>query len=260
MGIFSFFTRDEDTEPERSEENQTSTPELGRQPESAAIGELFKDMRMDVFDKENLPLLSGRLAENTPDTLTLTRLPGELSFPIATIGASVTLNGYDKKLIPICLSGTVQESSRTQFKVKNLKLESHAENRDNFRLPYSAPVSLYRKDDTYFRNAEDCTLINISTGGCCIQSEYAHTENEVLRIKIKLEEYAPLTFLGQIIRCSEHTPGQFWYGILFAQLTDQETASLSKTLYNLQMGIKTTHMRSEDGSWTGGKGTGGGRL
>ena len=82
----------------------------------------------------------------------------------------------------------------------------------------------------------------------------------MLRIKIKLEEYAPLTFLGQIIRCSEHTPGQFWYGILFAQLTDQETASLSKTLYNLQMGIKTTHMRSEDGSWTGGKGTGGGRL
>lgn len=246
MGIFSFFSREEDDEDEYEEEQ---TQEAGRQPESALTGELFKGMRMDVTDKEGLPLLSGKVSEKSPDSLSLTRLPGELSFKIVTIGTTVNINGFDKKLIPISLSGTVQESSRTIFKLKNLKVESHAENRDNFRLPYTAPVSLFRKEDDHFRHPEECTLINISTGGCCVQSEYIHMEDEVLRIRVKLEEYAPLNFLGQIVRCVEHAPGQFWYGILFAQLTEQEITALNKTLYNLQMGIKETRVRSEEDRW-----------
>ena len=48
----------------------------------------------------------------------------------------------------------------------------------------------------------------------------------------------------------EHGRGQFWYGILFAQLTEQEITSLNKTLYNLQMGIKETRIRaSDDDRW-----------
>ena len=141
------------------------------------------------------------------------------------------------------------ESTRTSFKLKSLRIESHAENRDTFRLPFTAPVSLYRKEDTHLKNPEECQLINISTGGCCVQSEYIHMEDEVLRIRVKLEEYAPLNFLGQIVRCVEHTPGQFWYGILFAQLTEQEITALNKTLYNLQMGIKETRIRSDEGHW-----------
>ena len=53
MGIFSFFSREEDDEDEYEEEQ---TQEAGRQPESALTGELFKGMRMDVTDKEGLPL------------------------------------------------------------------------------------------------------------------------------------------------------------------------------------------------------------
>ena len=45
MGIFSFFSREEDDEDEYEEEQ---TQEAGRQPESALTGELFKGMRMDV--------------------------------------------------------------------------------------------------------------------------------------------------------------------------------------------------------------------
>jgi len=249
MGIFSFFSREAEDEEEEEKTEEVTEKAPHKQPESALSGDLVKGMRMDVLDKEGIPLLTGKVSEKTADTLTLTRLPGDLSFKIAAIGSTVRLNGYDKKLIPISLSGTVQESTRTLFTAKNLKVESHAENRDNFRLPYTAPVSLYRKDDTHFRNAEECTLVNISTGGCCVKSEYVHIEDEVLRIRIKLDDYAPLNFMGQIVRCTEHAPGEFWYGILFAQLTEQETTSLSKTLYNLQMGIKDTLMRDEDGYW-----------
>lgn len=250
MGIFSFFSKEyEEDEEELMQEAEAPARRTPVQPESAPSGELFQGMRIDVMTKDGEPLLSGRIVELGEDTLTLGRLPGELSFKTATLGTTVSLSGYDKKLIPICLSATVQESARTSFKLKNLKVESHAENRDTFRLPFAAPVSLYHKEDTHFKNPEECKLVNISTGGCCVQSEYIHMEDEVLRIRVKLEEYAPLNFLGQIVRCVEHAPGQFWYGILFAQLTEQEITALNKTLYNLQMGIKETRVRSEEDRW-----------
>lgn len=251
MGILSFFIKEyDDDDDEEYEEAEQPAQQSPVRPESALTGELFDGMRVELMTKEGEPLLSAKIAERTDDTLTLKRLPGDLSFKICPIGASVSISGYDKKLIPICLSATVQEAGRTLYKLKNLKIESHAEHRDNFRLPFSAPVSLYHKEDEHYKNPEGCLLVNISTGGCCIQSEYIHMEDEVLRIRMKLEEYAPLTFLGQIVRCVEHAPGQFRYGILFAQLTEQEITTLNKTLYNLQMGIKETRIRStEDGSW-----------
>lgn len=248
MGIFSFFSRDTEEDEDELELEQPSLP--GQQTDSAPTGELFEGMRVEVMTKEGSPLLSGRITERTDDTLTLSRLPGELSFKITSLNSAVSLSGYDKKLIPISLSATVEESTRTTLKLKDLKVESHTENRDTFRLPFSAPVSIYRKEDDRFRNPEECQLVNISTGGCCIQSEYIHMEDEVLRVRVKLEEYAPLNFIGQIVRCVEHAPGQFRYGILFAQLTEQEITSLNKTLYNLQMGIKETRIRSsEDKAW-----------
>lgn len=249
MGIFSFLTHDDDEDEEDDSIEIEASADIERDSDHALTGELFEGMRLDVMDKDGSPLLSGRITSFDPDTLSLGRLPGELSFKISPLGTTVSLSGYDKKLIPICLSATVSESTRTTFVLKNPKVESHSENRDNFRLPYSAPVSLYRKEDTHFKSPEDCLLVNISTGGCCVQSEYIHMEDEVLRIRVKLDEYAPLNFLGQIIRCVEHTPGVFWYGILFAQLTEQEITALNKTLYNLQMGIKETRVRGEDGHW-----------
>ena len=250
MGIFSFFSREsEEDEDLLQEEVERSVQAEFRLPENAPTGELFEGMRIDVATKEGDPLLSGRIVERTADTLTLGRMPGELSFKISPLNTSVSLSGYDKKLIPISLSATVEESTRTLFRLKELKVESHAENRETFRLPFTAPVSIYRKDDDHFRNSEECTLINISTGGCCIQSEYVHVEDEVMRIRVKLDDYAPLNFLGQVVRCVERRPGQFWYGILFAQLTEQEITALNKTLYNLQMGIKETRIRSDECHW-----------
>ena len=252
MGIFSFFSRDTEEEEESEEllRKEVETPSTSNT--SAVSGQLFDGMRLNVATKDGGILFSGQVVKHTPSSLTLSRQPGQLSFKIIPLGASVSLSGYDKKLIPLNLIASVEESSRTSFKAKDLKIENHAENRDNFRLPINAPVSLYRKDDDHFRNPEECELIDISTGGCCIQTEYVHVEDEVVRIRIKLEDYAPLNFLGQVVRCSERDRGLFRYGVLFAQLTEQEITTLSKTLYNLQMGVRDTHMRenpSQPGHW-----------
>lgn len=250
MGIFSFFSRDDDEDEdlleEEEEEQEARQP---RQPDNATTGELFEGMRLDVANKEGELIITGRIVGRTANSLTLGRLPGELSFKILTLNSTVYLNGYDKKLVPISLSATVEESTRTALKLKNLKVESHEEGRDNFRLPYSTPITIYRRDDEQLRNPEHCQLVNISTGGCCIQSEYVHMEDEVIRIQMKLEDYAPMEFLGQVVRCSNQVRGVFNYGILFAQMTDPEITSLNKTLYNLQMGIKDIHMRNSEGHW-----------
>ncbi|MBD5162855.1 MAG: PilZ domain-containing protein [Oscillibacter sp.] len=249
MGIFSFFSRDDKDDEKPLQETDQQSQQDPFQPETAPTEDVYEGMQLDVTTKEGEPLLSGRVTEFSSDTLTLGRLPGELSFKVTPAETAVSLIGYDKRLMPICLSGVVEESGRTILRLKNLKIEHLAEHRDNFRLPFTAPVSLYRLSDERLRNPEECTLVNISTGGCCVQSEYVHVEDEVLRIRVKLEDYAPLSFLGQVVRCVEHTPGQYRYGILFAQQTEQEITALNKTLYNLQMGIKKTHVRSESGHW-----------
>ena len=252
MGIFSFFTRNDDDDEDEEllkEEEEEQEELIPRTSESTTPGELFEGMRVDVTSKEGEFILTGRIVERAADSLTLGRLPGELSFKILTLNSTVKVNGYDKKLVPICLSGSVEESSRTALKLKNLKVESHEESRDNFRLPYSTPITIYRWDDEQLSNPEQCQLVNISTGGCCIQSEYVHMEDEVIRIFIKLEDYTPLKFLGQVVRCSNQVRGVFNYGILFAQLTEPEITTLNKMLYNLQMGIKDIHVRSDDGHW-----------
>ena len=138
----------------------------------------------------------------------------------------------------------------SDLKVKDMKAEVHDETRENFRLPLTAPAFLYRKDDDHYRHPEDCQLVNISTGGCCVESEYVHSEDEVVRIRIKLEEYSPCNHIGQIVRCTERN-GKFQYGILFAQLTEQEITSLNRMLFNLQMGMRQTLMKAEEGHWEG---------
>lgn len=248
MGIFSFFFNDEDEDDD--DELLDEEEDGGKRPtaKNSSSLQLYVGMQLDIF-KDGKLLHAGQITSLNGDRLTLSRLPGALSFKICPLDANITLRGYDKRLVPINLTGTVEESSRVIFKVKDLRVQTHSEARDNFRLPYSTPASLFRADDEHFRNPEECQLVDISTGGCGVESEYVHLEDDVVRIRIKLESYAPLTFLGQIVRCVENDDGKFRYGILFAQLTEQETDTLNKTLYNLQMGIRDAHMRSAPGQY-----------
>ena len=72
----------------------------------------------------------------------------------------------------------------------------------------------------------------------------------MLRLWIKLRDYAPMEFMGEIIRVVEYQPGKFRYGFLFAQLKESELTELTRTLYNLQVGNVGPRRRSEDtGHW-----------
>ena len=248
MSIFSsLFSRGDEDDFEN--ESGSTSGDRASQPEGSSTGELQEGMRLDITTPDGTPLLAGKITALTPTTLTLERLPGGLAFKVCSLEASVCASGYDKKMVPIGLRATVQESTRTLLKLKNVMVETHAENRETFRLPLSVPASLYRQDDEHYKSPEECILVDISTGGACIQSEYLHAEDEVLRMRLKLDDYTPVSFRGEIVGCVEHAAGQFRYGFLFAQLTEEEITSLNKILFNIQMGIKRTHMRTEIGHW-----------
>ncbi|MCI8477191.1 MAG: PilZ domain-containing protein [Oscillospiraceae bacterium] len=222
--------------PQKKEEKPTDFPPL------------FKGMTLDVVTRDGKPLLTGRLTSYTPDGLTIERLPGWLSFETYTLGSAVTVRGYTNKMTPFNLKATIQESSRIVCKLKDLVVEPYVEQRLTFRLPVNLQASLFYQHDVHCENAEHCTLVDISTGGACIQSEFMHAEGEVLRLKFQIEDYQPMNYLGEIIRVYEEKDG-YKYGFLFAQLTEDELTALTRTLYNVQVGNRREWRRSDAGHW-----------
>lgn len=244
MGIFStLFGRDRDYE---SEDSYTGEDEF-----SAEFPMMFTGMSLTLDTPEGEIILTGRLTEFSADkgTLSLERLPGGLSFGIREVGSAVLVRGIKDDMTPFFLRGTIQESTRLVCRLKDLKVKPIPEQRSNFRLLVSAPATMCYRADENFSHPEECTLVDISTGGASVESEYLHAVDEVLRLKVKLYDYAPMEFLGEIIRVTELSTGQFRYGFLFAQLKESELRDLTRTLYNIQVGNHNTKSRSAMGHW-----------
>lgn len=245
MGIFSFFNRDQDleaylpapTEPALEETNQ-------------GFPEMCREMPIEIVEKTGRVLNTGLITEHGGTELTMGRHPGGLSFKVCEPGSTVFVRGCDNKMNQFYLRATVEESSRIQMRLKDLEPEVHENHRDTFRLAVNnVPISIYYMNDERFERPEECRLVDISTGGCCFTSEYLHGEGEVLRIKVKLEDYVAMDFIGEVIRVVECGPNEFRCGVLFAQLKKEEINSLTKVLFNMQLGNRREHSRTEDGHW-----------
>ncbi|MDE7244918.1 MAG: PilZ domain-containing protein, partial [Oscillospiraceae bacterium] len=240
---------DDDDELEDEEELEEEEEDKNLPP---SLTELRVGMTLDVIGADNKLILSGRITGYRNGCATLERLPGWISFEIIPKDTEVSVRGYNNKMVQLNWTAKVTESSRVLCKLDNIKAikATASENqRQSFRIFMKTPASLYRKEDERLLRPEICTLIDVSTGGCCVESEYVHEDDEVLRIKIKLEDYQPMQFLGQIIRASQEDDGHYRYGILFAQLTEEELTSLTRTLYNIQVGNRREWTRSESGSF-----------
>ena len=216
------------------------------------LPELHNGMTVSVETGEGVELFRGCISGYTAGStvMTLERLPRGLSFRILNLGADVLLRVCDEEMQQFILKGTVQESTRLLCRFKDMKLKPIDETRESFRLPMRTSAELFYMTDDSRSNPEECTLVDISTGGACIESEYLHAEDEVLRLKIKLEDYLPMEFVGEIIRVVEFRPGKFRYGFLFAQLRESERTDLTRTLYILQVGNRKPWMRTEEGYWS----------
>ena len=245
MGLFSFFNRDQDLADYIPAPVTPAPEETG-----PGLPEMCREMPIEVVEKSGRVLNTGLITEHGGAELTMGRHPGGLSFKVCEPGSTVYVRGCDNKMNQFYLRATVEESSRILMRLKELEPEVHENHRDTFRLAVNnVPISIYYMNDERFERPEECRLVDISTGGCCFTSEYLHGEGEVLRLKIKLEDYVAMDFIGEVIRVVECGPNEFRCGILFAQLKKDEINSLTKVLFNMQLGNRREHSRSEDGHW-----------
>lgn len=246
--LLGFVKDNSDEEDEDLEELEDDEDEDEDEDDSSVLGHLFRGMPLDVITSGNQLALSGKLTSQKEDSLTLERLPGWLAFEVIPVGEPVFVRGYTSRMEQFNLTATVEESSRVLCKLSGVRAAPIDNQRLSFRIPMNTTAWLYRREDERCQRAENCTLVDVSTGGCCIESEYVHEENEVLRIKIKLDDYQPMQFLGQIIRANAYGK-HFRYGILFAQLREDELTSLTRTLYNIQIGNRRAWNQSKEGPW-----------
>nr|WP_325242123.1 PilZ domain-containing protein [uncultured Oscillibacter sp.] len=245
MGIFSFLNRDQDLADYIPAPAAPAPEETG-----PGLPEMCREMPIEVVEKTGRVLNTGLITEHGGTEFTMGRHPGGLSFKVCEPGSTVYVRGCDNKMNQFYLRATVEESTRILMKLKDLEPEVHENQRDTFRLAVNnVPISIYYFNDERFERPEECKLVDISTGGCCFTSEYLHGEGEVLRLKIKLEDYVAMDFIGEVIRVVECGPNEFRCGILFAQLKKDEINSLTKVLFNMQLGNRREHSRSEDGHW-----------
>lgn len=233
-------------------DNTGSSASEPKEPVHDPLPELVTGMSLDIITEEGSQLLTGRISEQSGTSLTLERLPGWISFDTCPEGSKVFVRGYNRRMQGFNMSAVVAESGRTVFRVKDMKLEQVPNQRKSFRLPVNSTASLFRTDDERFSRPERCTLVDISTGGACIESEYIHPEDEVVFLRFKLEDYPTMTFKGQIIRGAEYKDDRYRYGILFAQLTQDELTALTRTMFNIQTGNRRLWDRDENGTWGSG--------
>ncbi len=240
--LSSLFSRNKDN----SEQVQGYEEEA---PEEAAAEVPFlpKGTIVDISLDNGQFLLTGRVTSYEGQNLTVERKTGQLAFAICPVNSLIKIRGIGTNMMPFELRGRVEESTRVICKIRDAVPIVHEEHRGGFRLYLDTEVSLYAADDERLENPEKCRLVNISIGGACVESEFLHGEDEVLRLKVQIAEYAPMNFLGQVVRVNEATSGRFRYGILFAQMDEQETAALTKTLFNIQTGNHETRSRNRDG-------------
>lgn len=221
-------------------------PVLSERPDKQELPSLSRGMVIHVTLPSGDDLLTGKLVSLSSSGLVLERLPHALSFKVCDKGEHVFIRGCNQQLVPFIIQGTVEESTRTAFRLKDLKSVPLNEHRDNFRLALNSPATLHYLSDDRFQNPESCVLLDISVGGARIQSEFLHAEGEALNLRVKLEDYAAMEFLGEIIRVEESPSGVFQYGFLFAQLTEDEITSLAKTIYNIQVGNRSAWLQFPD--------------
>lgn len=245
MGIFSFFSRN------REIDNYVEAPAAAVKTEHTAPGlpELNVGMAVEVMEESGQSLNSGLITEYKDREVTIGRKPGALSFKLSEIGSTLFIRGCDSRMTQFYLRARVLESTRTTIKLGELEPEVRDNHRGNFRLAINAPISIYYLNDERMERPEKCILVDISTEGCCIQSEYLHGEGEVLHLKVKLDEYVAMDFIGEVIRVNDCGANGFRCGILFAQLKKDEIENLTKMLFNIQLGNRREHSRSETGHW-----------
>lgn len=205
------------------------------------------NMPIEVRSVGGKTLLIGKLASFGLGLTVIERIPGAFSLLVLEPGVNVVVCGYNEDMETILFSGVVRVSTVFQCQVENLRLIETACMRTTPRLPmFDKEAELFILDKNRLAEGLECRLVNISTTGACVISQYCYPPDSTLRLRVELaKNRGPISLQGKIERANMRDDGSFEYGLLFAQLDQRAYHELQLDMQaakqEVQNKLKSSH-------------------
>ena len=252
MSLFSVFKKhtkdpddvDEEIEGEGEVVHSTARPSSGGGSNVAAP--LNSDMPIEVLiqpdgdEHFSEVFMKGVLGTMEGGVLVVERIPHEFTFPTMEKDTPVHIRGYDKDLNPVIYEGVVDNSTLTDCTFIGLKLFSVNNCRKMPRCPIEVEGTIYLLTDKHMNNPQPCIVKDISTGGACIESEWAYSPGDQLRLKVEVVKGSGcLSYPGTVVRAVPLGNGtRIEYGLLFAALDHRKIRYLQEDMETVKQNIK----------------------
>lgn len=217
--LFSTRAKNEMTDMEWQE---TQEPEA----KGLAAGTLLK-----VFTGGKL-LSIGSIRSIGSENLAIVRQPGQQELKVCKIGEEVCATNLNDVLPYIyVMRGTVAESTGEELQIVNMKTTRYENQRSSSRLMLDTPVLIYNQEDTQLKSVKGIGhVVNIGTGGVCVQTKSVHQEGDSLQLKINFKRHGFMVLPGQVVRVDYQDTNVYQYGVCFQCLTSQDKEDLERAL------------------------------
>lgn len=198
------------------------------------------DMPIEVRSAGGASLLAGKLVSFSLGLITIERIPGTFALKVLEAGVTVIVSGYEKDMDTVLFTGEVRNSTVFQCQVGNLRLIETAYRRTTPRLPmFDKEAKLFIMDKDWLTEPLECQLVNISTTGACVISQYCYSPELTLRLRVELaKNCGPISLQSKIERANMRVDGSFEYGLLFASLSQRQYHELLLDMQAAKQEIK----------------------
>ncbi len=126
------------------------------------------------------------------------------------------------------------DDGQREYKKEEMPEKGISGKRGSLRVPMNVPARFYRQEDRDYQNPQECVLVEIGVDGACVDSKYRYEKNKVLCLRVELKNVRSLFLMSQIIRIDETESEAYRYGVLFAQIWDDELQQLKRVLEKLR--------------------------
>ena len=223
-------------------------PEVPEEPEEQAeenavevqiVPAFNAGVPIEIMSDYDTVLIRGKLDRINAAEMVVERIPGAMSFAILEVGSTVLVRGYNNAMSPIILEAKVVKSSVIECVLSDWLVNFYDNQRRSIRYPVDLPAEIYLPEDTRLNAPQKCRLVNISTGGASISSEYVYEMGQALRLRVELvENSGHSSYQCQVVRVISRKDDQFEYGLLFAQLDRKKMNELTRDIESIQQDTK----------------------
>ena len=148
----------------------------------------------------------------------------------------VLLRGFDEdQKLAIHLECDAVPLNAATWRTERLRLIGKENDRAYYRQDIGVSGEVMQTGTGGSPQLVPCTVVNISVGGVCIQTEAVYPTDSTLLLRVWLVESSDLVVFCLVRRVTERRNGQFEYGCEFEKLEPGQEDQISRAIMQLQM-------------------------